>query len=62
MNLKPIPTGRKAHGTKSKNTTIRIPEELLKKLEELAKENGISRSAVIIRILQNSTQEEELEF
>ena len=61
MNLKPIPTGRKAHGTKSKNTTIRIPEELLKKLEELAKENGISRSSVIIRILEEATQK-ELEF
>lgn len=52
--IPPRKTGKAAHGASSKVISIRAPLDLLARLDEVAKEHNVSRSAVILLALENA--------
>ena len=52
--ITPRITGRAAHGNESKLISFRSPLELIDRLDALATEHNVSRSAIILLALENS--------
>ena len=52
MKVEKTNRGRKAHGNKSKRVAFRCPLAILEKIEDIATDNGVSISAVIIALLK----------
>lgn len=50
----PRPTGYAAHGSQSKQVGLRMPLALVERLDAIAKEHKVSRSSVIVLLLENS--------
>lgn len=59
MKIKNPKRGSESHGQSSTHVNVRIPDTLFEKIDLLSKKHGVTRSAVIISILESIQGQEK---